>query len=46
MVNQVSRETRLAAADDVIDNSQDLAYLRRQVEALHARYMKLAAAGE
>lgn len=43
MVNQVSRGARLAAADDVIDNSQDLAQLRRQVEALHARYMQLAA---
>jgi len=45
MATQVSRETRLAAADDVIDNSLDLANLRRQVEALHARYLQLAAAG-
>jgi dephospho-CoA kinase len=45
MANQVSRAARLAAADDVIDNSQDLAQLRRRVEALHARYLKLAAAG-
>jgi dephospho-CoA kinase len=45
MANQVSREARLAAADDVIDNSQDPAHLRRQVEALHARYLQLAAAG-
>jgi dephospho-CoA kinase len=45
MANQVSRAARLAAADDVIDNSQDLAQLRRQVEALHARYLQLAAAG-
>jgi dephospho-CoA kinase len=45
MANQVSRGARLAAADDVIDNSQDMAQLRRQVEALHARYLQLAAAG-
>jgi dephospho-CoA kinase len=45
MANQVSRAERLAAADDVIDNSQDLAELRRQLEALHARYLQLAAAG-
>jgi dephospho-CoA kinase len=44
MATQVSRGARLAAADDVIDNSQDLAQLRRQVEALHARYQELAAA--
>jgi dephospho-CoA kinase len=45
MATQVSRGARLAAADDVIDNSQDLARLLRQVEALHARYLQLAAAG-
>jgi dephospho-CoA kinase len=45
MANQVSREARLAAADDVIDNSRDLAHLRRQVEVLHARYLQFAAAG-
>jgi dephospho-CoA kinase len=45
IANQVSREARLAAADDVIDNSQDLVQLRRQVVALHARYVQLAAAG-
>ncbi|MEK7361913.1 MAG: dephospho-CoA kinase, partial [Pseudomonadota bacterium] len=45
MANQVARSARLAAADDVIDNSRDLAHLRRQVEALHARYLQLAAAG-
>jgi dephospho-CoA kinase len=45
MANQVARDARLAAADDVIDNSRDLAHLRRQVDALHARYVQLAAAG-
>ena len=44
MANQVTRGARLAAADDVIDNSQDPAHLRRQVEALHARYLQIAAA--
>jgi dephospho-CoA kinase len=45
MATQVSRETRLGAADDVVDNSLDLEHLRRQVDALHARYLQLAAAG-
>lgn len=45
MANQVSRKARLAAADDVIDNSRDLAHLRRQVEVLHARYLQFAAGG-
>jgi len=44
MANQVSRQARLAAADDVIDNSGDLAQLRRQVKALHARYLQFAGA--
>ena len=45
MASQVSRSARLAAADDVIDNSRDLVHLRREVEALHRRYLQLAAAG-
>ncbi|MGP1676773.1 MAG: dephospho-CoA kinase [Burkholderiales bacterium] len=44
MANQVARPARLAAADDVIDNSGDPAQLRRQVAALHLRYLQLAAA--
>jgi dephospho-CoA kinase len=40
---QASRSQRLAAADDVLDNSEDLAALARQIDALHVRY--LAAAG-
>jgi dephospho-CoA kinase len=43
MATQVGRAARLAAADDVIDNSQNPAQLRGQVEALHARYLRLAA---
>ncbi|MEK7438428.1 MAG: dephospho-CoA kinase [Pseudomonadota bacterium] len=45
MATQVTREARLAAADDVIDNSRDRAQLRREVMRLHARYLQLAAAG-
>lgn len=45
MATQVTRELRLAATDDVIDNSRDLAHLRREVEALHLRYLRFAAAG-
>ncbi len=39
---QVSRETRLAAADDVIDNSGTLESLYAQVAQLHQRYLALA----
>ncbi len=44
MAAQASRQTRLAAADDIIDNSGDLAALHRQVDRLHARYLRLAGA--
>jgi dephospho-CoA kinase len=44
MTSQVSREVRLARADDVLDNSGDPAGMRRQVEALHAKYLALAGA--
>jgi dephospho-CoA kinase len=43
MAAQVGRAQRLAAADDVIDNGGDLAALRPQVEALHRKYMEMAA---
>jgi dephospho-CoA kinase len=43
MTAQASRSARLAAANDVIDNSQDLAGLRGQVAILHRRYLELAA---
>lgn len=42
---QASRAQRLAAADDVIDNSGSLADLHRQVDALHLRYLAAAAPG-
>lgn len=38
---QVSRETRLAVANDVITNEGELESLRDQVAALHARYLQL-----
>ncbi len=41
MAAQVDRETRLAAADDVIDNSGTLDALRRQVARLHRTYLGL-----
>ncbi len=37
---QATREARLAAADDVVDNSGDLAALQRQADALHLRYLR------
>lgn len=39
---QTDRRTRLAVADDVIDNSGTREATRAQVEALHAQYLKLA----
>lgn len=41
---QASRETRLALADDVIDNNGAPEALVPQVEALHQRYLKMATA--
>jgi len=42
---QAPREARLAAADDVIDNSGALDALHKQVDLLHVRYTHLAQAG-
>lgn len=41
---QVSREQRLAAADDVIRNDGDIAVLRDQVEKLHRQYTSAVSA--
>ena len=41
---QTSREARLEAADDVIDNSGDLSATQTQVRELHERYLELSAA--
>jgi dephospho-CoA kinase len=43
MASQVQRKKRLAAADDVIDNSGDIAALQQQVRKLHESYLKIAA---
>jgi len=42
MATQATRAQRLAVADDVIDNSGDLARLRPQVLALHRIYLEKA----
>jgi len=44
MRTQVSRAERLAGADDVIDNSGSLEALRKQVGALHQKYLQFARA--
>jgi dephospho-CoA kinase len=44
MKTQVSREKRLAAADDVIDNSGSIAALQKQVGNQHQKYLALARA--
>ncbi len=41
---QASRATRLKAAHDVIENNGEMSALRSQVNALHARYLEMAAA--
>lgn len=42
IASQIQRESRLAAADDVIDNSGDIAALQQQVRELHKKYLALA----
>ena len=42
--SQVQRDRRLAAADDVIDNSGPVSALQQQVRKLHEGYLRLAAA--
>jgi dephospho-CoA kinase len=41
---QIQREKRLAAADDVINNSETIAAMQQQVSRLHKTYVQLAAA--
>ena len=43
IASQVQRDKRLAAADDVIDNSGTIAALQQQFRELHENYLKLAA---
>ncbi|GGF67059.1 dephospho-CoA kinase [Alteromonas lipolytica] len=42
MAAQVSREKRLAEADDIIDNSHDIETTKAQIVQLHQTYLKLA----
>lgn len=42
IVAQASRHERLARADDIVDNSNGMAELEKQVEQLHRRYLELA----
>jgi dephospho-CoA kinase len=41
---QTPRDARVAAADDVIDNSGPLDALHKQVRSLHGRYLELSRA--
>jgi dephospho-CoA kinase len=43
IASQIQRESRLAAADDVIDNSDTIAAMQQQVRRLHEKYLALAA---
>jgi dephospho-CoA kinase len=42
LASQVSREARLAAADDVLRNAGTVADLRQAVDRLHEKYLQLA----
>lgn len=42
MANQATRQQRLAAADDVIENTGDEHTLRSQVDTLHHQYLEAA----
>jgi dephospho-CoA kinase len=44
MAAQATRAERLAIADDIVVNDGDLEHLVRAADALHARYLALAAA--
>ncbi len=40
--SQITRKERLERSDDVIENTEDLAFLRKQVELFHQRYLEIA----
>ena len=42
MASQIQREKRLAAADDIIDNSGSISAMQQQVRQLHKTYLQLA----
>lgn len=43
MASQVSREVRLAGADDIIDNSRTVEQLGPRIQELHQKYLRLNA---
>ena len=42
MATQISRQKRLKKTDDVIVNNNDLAYLQKQVNSYHQKYLDLS----
>jgi len=40
--SQLSRSEKLARADDIIDNQGEISSLKREVQALHQRYLQLS----
>lgn len=44
IASQIHRDKRLALADDIIDNSQDLAQLQENIAKLHQQYLTLSKA--
>lgn len=46
LASQVSRQQRLACADDIIDNSGNPLMIAQHVASLHQQYLKLAAAAQ
>ena len=42
IATQIDRDKRLALADDVVDNSQDLAQLQQKLDTLHQQYLTLS----
>lgn len=44
--SQVSRQERVSDSDDLIENTGDLVELRKQVEQLHHKYLKLSSSTE
>lgn len=41
--NQIDRDSRLQAADEIIDNSGDIESLSKRIEELHQQFLQLAA---
>ncbi len=44
LASQVDRETRLSYAQDIVDNSTDLVYLKNKIARLHVQYLSEAQA--